>query len=262
DPDQPPCDCYFSNDCNDGNPGTQLFCDFGPGSFFTEDVCAWRDIKPNGVFGAGCSIESDLTTGAWVPSICDGICTPEGGGSSVGLEDTALIAQTIEYWGAAMIDPSAGGGGPVDAKIAAQATAVQFNAANAPMVLGRHAADALAMAAGESFHDYFCHWEGHPEDGNPPVVDLAGDTCRITSGRLTIQALVSEIQTPGSAAAIMAGIVDACPNWRRMFSTQCTAGPGALNCAIEFIEAQAYFLRTPRISPATVPSLIDELLGN
>lgn len=256
DPDQPPCTCYFSGDCPSGT-----FCNYGPGSYTTEDICVWRDIKPNGTVGAGCYIESNLTTGAWVPNICDGVCTSSNSGSTIGLENTNLIAQTVAYWGEAMIYPSAAGGGPVDPELAAQASAMEFTGLNVPIMLGRQTADALAMASGEPFHNYFCHWEGHPDDENPPVVNLAGDTCLIRSGELTVQALVAEIQTPGSAAEIMKGIVDVCPNWQKMFGTQCQPGPSALNCAIQFIQGQAYFLRTPPIAPSAAQDPLDQLLG-
>ena len=127
------------------------------------------------------------------------------------------------------------------------------------MMLGRHAADALAMASGDAFHDFFCHWEGHPDDVDPPVVDLAGDTCRITSGRLTIRALVAEIRSPGIAPDIMNAIPDACPNWQEMFSTQCPSGPDALICAIGFVQSQAYYLTTPTVfslESADIPELL------
>ena len=255
DPDQPPCTCYFSGDCPSGT-----FCDYGPGSYITEDICVWRDIKPNGQVGTGCSIESDLTTGAWTPSICDGVCKAFTNGSTIGREKADMIAQSISIWGDAMINPSAAGGGPVDAALAEQALTTQFSAVGVPMVLGRQTADALAMAAGEPFHNYFCHWEGHPDDGNPPVVNLAGNTCLVTAGRLTIEALAAEIKSPGSAPEIMKGITQVCPNWQQMFSTQCAPGPGALNCAIRFIQAQAYFLSTPLLVDPNTPDAIDLLL--
>ncbi|MBT8130782.1 MAG: hypothetical protein KJO35_00820 [Gammaproteobacteria bacterium] len=256
DPQQPPCTCYFGGDCPSG-----MFCDYGPGGFTAEDICAWRNVKPNGVVGAGCYIESNLTTGEWVADICDGVCVGFQRGSSIGLENQALVTQTIAYWGVAMLDPSAAGGGPVDPQMAAQAMAVPFTVADVPLVLGRQTADALAMAAGEPFHEYFCHYEAYPEDKDPPVVDLAGDTCRITSGQLTVQALIAAIQTPGSAAGIMRNITDACPDWQNMFATQCAAGPGALKCAVNFIEQQAQFLRTPPLASPAAQDPVQLLLS-
>ncbi|NNF67544.1 MAG: hypothetical protein HKM98_08550, partial [Gammaproteobacteria bacterium] len=50
-------------------------------------------------------------------------------------------------------------------------------------------------------------------------------------------------------------------NWQTMFGTQCQPGPEALNCAIQFIEAQAYFLRTPLTSPARAPDLMKKLMS-
>ncbi len=259
DPEQPPCVCYFSGDCPSGT-----FCNYGPGSFQTEDICVWRDIKPNGVPGAGCSIESNLTTGDWTPDICDGVCTSSVQGSAIGLENTALVAEAMLIWGDAMINPSAAGGGPVDPELAQRANDLAFSLPTIPIQLGRYAADALAMAAGEPFHDYFCHYEGHPEDPVQPVVNLAGDTCRIASGNLTMRALASELQSPGSARAIMENIPDACPNWQSLFLTQCKAGPDALNCAIGYIESQAVFLRTPSVGGVSEAeqNLLDSLMGS
>ncbi|MEM7081786.1 MAG: dockerin type I domain-containing protein [Pseudomonadota bacterium] len=259
DPEQPPCTCYFSGDCPSGT-----FCNYGPGSFATEDICVWRDIKPFGVIGAGCSIESNLTTGDWIPDICDGVCTSSTQGSAIGLENTDMVAEAMMTWGQAMIDPSAAGGGPVDPVLAERANALPFSLPTIPIQLGRYAADALAMAAGEPFHDYFCHYEGHPEDPNQPVVNLANDPCRVTSGQLTIQALASELKTPGTARAIMEQIPEACPkNWQSLFITECDAGPGALNCAIQYIESQAQFLRTPSVGGASPAeqNLLDQLMG-
>ena len=253
DPGQPPCTCYFSGDCPEG-----FFCNWGPGGFSTEDICAWRDVKPNGVVGDGCSIEWDED---FQLGICDGHCTRSNSGSDIGHEDPGLIAQAIATWGDSMMIPSAAGGGPVDEDLAAQAQAIPFESDAVPMMLGRHAADALAMGAGSGFHDYFCHWEGHPDDGNPPVVDLEGETCLITSGQLTIQALVAEIESPGQAGDIMNGIVDVCPDWQEMFSARCPSGPDALNCAIRMIESQAYYLTTPArlsLETADIPALLRE----
>ncbi len=256
DPEQPPCTCYFSFDCPSGT-----FCNYGPGSFSTEDICVWRDIKPDGTVGAGCSIESDLGTGSWTPDICDGVCSPTGQGSPIGFEDVSLVAQTIEYWGAAMLNPSEAGGGPVDPTIASRALAQPFQGENVPFVLGRQTADALAMSAGEPFHYYFCHYEGHPDSEDQPVVDLSGDSCRVEAGRITIRALAAELKSPGAAKSIMSEIRNACPNnWHELFTTQCEAGPGALSCAVEFIAAQAHFLRTPTVEQIEYDDPVDLLM--
>lgn len=257
DPEQPPCTCYFSGDCPNGT-----FCNYGPGNFATEDICAWRDIKPFGVIGAGCSIESDLTTGAWIPDICDGVCTAQNLGSQFGYENSAQIATAMELWGQAMLDPSEKGGDVVDATLAARALALEFDTPDSPIMLGRYAADALAMSAGEPFHDYFCHYEGHPEDVNQPVVDLSNDPCRVAAGRITIAALSAELKNRGTARGIMQKIPEFCPNWHGLFVSQCAEGPGALNCAIEYIEAQALFLTTPSLDAVEGPELLDTLMGS
>jgi len=238
-PDQPPCTCYFSSDCPSGT-----FCNYGPGNFATEDICVWRDIKPNGVVDAGCTTESNLTTGDWIPDICDGVCSASGGGSAFGAESSEQVAKAIELWGQAMLDPSEKGGGVVDEVLASRALDLAFDLQDTPIMLGRYTADALAMSAGEPFHDYFCHYEGHPEDVNQPTVDLSNDACRVAAGRITIKALAAELRSAGSARAIMQSIPEACPSWQAMFVTECPAGPGALNCAIEYIESMGVFLTT------------------
>lgn len=252
----PICECYFSGDCQFGS-----FCNYGPGSYTVEDSCVWRGEKPSGTPGFGCSFEVDATTGAWPPGVCDGLCDRSDRGSHIGLEDKGLVAQTVSIWGQAMLEPSVAGGGPVDPELAQEASAIQFQGANIPYQLGRYTADALAMAAGGSFHDYFCHFEGHPEDDNPPTVDLAGDACRIQSGQITIQALAAEIRTPGSAAGLMKQIMAVCPDWQNMFQTDCAAGPGALKCAVQRIEDMAYYLRTPPIAPAADYDPMQRILG-
>ncbi|NNF16898.1 MAG: hypothetical protein HKN70_09120 [Gammaproteobacteria bacterium] len=240
DPNQPPCTCYFSGDC-----GTGSFCNYGPGGFVTESNCVWRDVKPNGTPGAGCSIESNRNTGNWGPDLCDGLCESFSRGSMLGLEDTKQVAQAMQIWGAAMLNPSAAGGGPVDPILAEQALTMQFRHDNVPLMLGRYTADALALSAGDPFHDYFCHYEGHPDDPVQPTVDLADDACRVTAGQLTVQGLVAELNVKGSARDIMNDIPSVCPGWQTMFTTQCDAGPDALNCAIQWVENLAYFLSTP-----------------
>ncbi|NNF16899.1 MAG: hypothetical protein HKN70_09125 [Gammaproteobacteria bacterium] len=254
DPEQPPCTCYFSGDCDTGT-----YCNYGPGSWATEDICAWRDVKPGGNPGTGCSIESNLGTGEWTPDICDGVCKSFSSGSMFGLEETKQVAQAVQIWGAAMMNPSAAGGGPVDPILSEQVLTMQFRGDNVPFMLGRYTADALAMSAGDPFHDYFCHYEGHPDDPDQPVVNLADDACRVTAGELTIQGLVAELNAPGTARGIMSGIQTACPGWQTMFTTQCDAGPNALNCAIQWIENLAFFLSTPA-QQSVDP--VQELLGS
>ncbi|MEM6638378.1 MAG: hypothetical protein AAF610_00610 [Pseudomonadota bacterium] len=257
DPAQPPCTCYFSFDCPAGT-----FCDYGPGSFSTEDICVWRDIKPDGTVGAGCSIESNLGTGSWIPDICDGVCNPRLNGSYIGRENLTSITDVIEYWGAAMLNPSEAGGGPVDPTLAARALAEPFTVNDVAFAIGRQTADALAMSAGEGFHYYFCHYEGHPDDEDQPVVDLSADRCAVEAGRITIRALVAEMKTPGVAKTIMHEIEAACPNnqWHDMFTTQCESGPDALMCATQYIAAQAYYLRTPKIEDIEAADPVDLLM--
>lgn len=247
DPATPPCNCYWSRDCGSGDS-----CDWGV--LTKEDNCVWRDVKPDSVVGAGCSIESNRDSGEWVAGICDGVCKANVLGSTIGGEDSELMAQTLSLWGAAMLKPSMRGGGPIDSVLASAALDMPFDSASAPLILGRHATDMLALAAGDSFYDYFCHWEGHPDEAGP-VVDLSRDSCRARAGQLTIEAFAAELRAPGSAAAIMQRIPQYCAGWQLLFASACDIGPGALACAIEIIEGQAHFLRTPGVEPPSTDPL-------
>lgn len=249
DPDMPPCTCYFSPDCGpDGG-----FCDYG-GPYTQETNCFWRDGKPDAILN-GCSTELELDE--WLPNICDGVCSAARNGSANGLEDKALVGQAVELWSQAIVEPTIYGGETVDAAIAEIAMNVPFNSPNISESLGRHTADLVALVAGEEFHGYFCHWEGHP--GEPgPLVSIAGDTCRIRAVELTVDGLVAEMDNPGSAAAYIGEIASVCPDWQTRFEPRCAAGPEALQCVSKFVEELAYFLTTPPIN--SVPEALDRLL--
>lgn len=258
DPATPPCNCYWPGDCDDGDETTDLICNWG--MLTREDNCVWRNVKPDSVFGAGCSIESDLDTGEWVAGICDGVCVERAVGSAIGNENRELVAQTISLWGAAMMQPSQLGGGPLDAELARAAGEMPFASASTAVILGRHATEMLGLASSELFYDYFCHWEGHPDDPGL-VVDLSGDSCRVQAGLLTIDALAAEVRTPGAGAAIMRQIPDHCPGWQLMFARACDIGPGVLKCATQLIEGTARFLTTPPIQQPANDPLRDLLQG-
>lgn len=242
---QPPfrvdCDCYFSSDC----PGS-LRCDWGPGGPAQVDICTWRNPKPNGVPGAGCSVDH---TGPWGGSICDGSCVPSTFGSPLGWEDQAAVREGVRRWGEAML-AAAAGGVPIDPATAGAVAALGLSGPDAALLLGREVAAVLVLAADARFYDAFCHWENGDYD---PAwsVDLSADPCRQAAGRIAIEALAAELATPGGAVALEQ-IPIFCPGWPAMFTPACPAGPEALDCARGRIEAAAVFLSTPR-APAPRP---------
>lgn len=94
------------------------------------------------------------------------------------------------------------------------------------------------------FYDYFCHWEA----GDPSlqyVVDLSGDPCRLAAGRLALEALLAEIELPGSGAAVTAEIPLHCSGEELSFGNNCPAGPNALACLTQRIADLGRFLTTP-----------------
>ncbi|MEM9387762.1 MAG: hypothetical protein AAGA68_22095 [Pseudomonadota bacterium] len=235
-PDIPACNCYFSGDC----VGNDQFCDWGPAGFTVEDICWWRDPKPTQA-GNGCSTEYE---GPWGP-ICDGFCTNSNFGSSVGHEDPAMLTEAVELWAGAMLKPARGGGGPVDDALATQARAVGFLSEYSSEIVGRNTADLLGLASSTKFYDYFCHFEHHPNEAGE-VVNLKGDSCRLSAARIAIDALTTEMRSPGQGAPMIQQIADVCPEWQTMYAPRCPSGPQALACVQETVEALARFLTTPR----------------
>lgn len=247
------CNCYFSGDCGSG------FCDYGPGSFMVEDICWWRLPKPDGIPGQGCDTEHE---GPWGP-ICDGYCTEPAQGSTIGVERADVVIASIGFWADALIEPSAAGGGPVDAEAAQAAQDLDYAGSNAAMELGRHVADLLSMASDFGFYDYFCHYESHPDEPDK-FVDIENDICRINSARLAINALQAELQQSGSGSGYVLDIVNHCEPevWQSLFAPRCEPGPDALKCFSGVVAEMAVFLSTPRqAAPDPTDAFVDSLLS-
>ena len=233
-PDIPNCNCYFSSDCNAG-----FFCYWGPGGPFVEDHCNWRIPKPGGVPGANCDQDVDNAG-----PICDGHCTPSRAGSIFGLEDPTLVILGIRLWSAAILEPAAQGGGPVDPSLSAEALSLPFSGPSAAIILGRHVADMLAYTIDIVFYDHFCHFENHPGEAGP-VVDLSSDDCRLQASLLVVDALTAEIEAKGSGEGSIWQIPMHCPAWGDMFAPRCPTGPEGLDCLYRRIQGAAELLTLP-----------------
>ncbi len=251
DPEVSNCNCYFPSDC----PGTGMGCEYGPGSFFVEDICYWRLPKPEGIPGTGCDTEYE---GPW-SAVCDGICVQFTTGSSIGEEDPALVAKAVELWSEALVAPSLAGGGPVDARIATQAQNLPFRHETTAVAIGRYVADVLSVTSDFGFYDHFCHYESYPDEPPAQVIDLSADTCRASAAGLAVDALSAEMSIPGSGASHLLAIAGSCGNWQSMFAPTCATGPGALDCLVEWLENKAHFLTTPR-QVAAAPRPLEERL--
>lgn len=239
-PSVPNCNCYFSSDCVAGS-----FCDYGPGGFSTEDICLWRETKPDGVPGAGCDAPY---VGEWIPDICDGTCTGSSAGSALGWEDPTLIAQGVRLWAEAMLRPAGDGGGAMDLGWAERAEALPFKGPGSATLVGRQTADLLVQAADPAFYKYFCHYEAYPHDPDPALfVDLS--PCAVTTARSAIDALVAELTEPGTGAVHLAGLSAACPRWADGLKMPCRPGRSSTACLSDRIRDFAVFLTTPRADP-------------
>lgn len=242
-PETPNCNCYFSGDC----AAPTGFCDWGV--LTSEDTCIWRQNKPNSVPGAGCDV---AYVGPWIGGICDGACSVPSLGSQLGWEDRALIEKGAWLWAEALLRPAEAGGGPVDPTLAEKALALDFYSPHAAMSLGRQVADLLVVAGVPGFADHFCHFEGHPGELDPNLyVNLAGDPCGRSATRGVVDALLAELNEPGSSTKIIAGLKSSCPNWREVFGPRCT-GDTALACVEQRTANLAVFLTTARNSETFV----------
>ncbi len=238
DPVSPNCNCYFAEDCVAPTP----FCDYGV--LIEEDICLWRENKPNGVPGAGCDVDYE---GPWVANICDGTCSSSAAGSGLGWENPELLQEGARLWAEAILQPAEAGGGPVDAELAGQALALPFKGAGASFALGRQVTDLFIDAGIPELGDHFCHYEGHPGEPDPALyVDLSNDPCRQIAARRAVDALLAELRAPGSGARVLDEVRGACLGWQTMFAPRCAEGPGALDCLAARIADLALFLSTPR----------------
>lgn len=242
----PSCNCYFSPDC----PNELPFCDWG--NLTQEDICTWRENKPTKP-GTGCDLPH---FGDWTAGICDGICAPAESGSIVGREDPAVVAQGARLWAEALLIPAEAGGGPVDPKLAEQATSLPFSSDTAAIVLGRQIADLLIVAGIPEFYEHFCDYEAHAGHQDPgKFVDLSNDLCRSKAAWMAVDALLAELETPGSGRQMLDELPLFCSGWRSMFEPRCPAGPDALDCLGRRIADTAVYLTTPagmpvRLDPA------------
>lgn len=237
-PTLPFCHCYFSGDCG----GANEFCNWG--SLTVEDNCTWRENKPNGVPNAGCDV--DFPGVDWVSGICDGICTPSNLGSDLGFEDRSTVTQGIQIWADALLGPAEAGGGPVDPALTAQVLELPFTSETNAWILGRQIGDMLAMVGLVNIDRQYCHHESHPEEEPPLVVDISNDACLQAAGRLSIDALLSEIAQEGGAKGKLDELRTLCADgrWQEIFNRRCAEGPDAIDCATRRIAATAEFLTT------------------
>ncbi|MEL7060762.1 MAG: hypothetical protein AAGN46_12120, partial [Acidobacteriota bacterium] len=231
------CACYFSADCVSGT-----FCDYGPGSFSTEDICTWVDGKPDGVPGAGCNLPH---IGEWGGDICDGVCAPSAQGSALGIEDPDLLRQAVELWGDAILGPAEDGGGEIDGQVFGIIEELPLYGAEAPMLLGRQVADFLIEVGGIDIYDHFCHWEQHPGEPDPSLwVDLSASPCRAAVLRLAVDALVAELDAPGGAQRVFDDLPSTCSGWGDWIGDRCS-GDDAAKCLAERAADLRVFLTTP-----------------
>ena len=239
-PEVPFCDCYFSSDCVAGQ-----FCNYGPGGFATEDICWWRDNKPNGNPGTGCDIDH---VGPWGGDICDGVCQPSSAGSQVGHEDPAVLAKATFLWAEAMLRPSEAGGGPLDASMVDAVEQLEFIGADNRSILGRHVADLLIQAGVPQFYPYYCHAEQYPDDTTDDEgtwIDLSDDPCRVAIARTLAAALRDEIEEPDSCGPMIAEVPEQCADWQERLDPACGQSAEPLACLEEHVRSLGVFVTTP-----------------
>ena len=230
------CDCYFNDDCPLGT-----LCDVDNSS------CLLRQPKPLGVVGGGCNLPWDGVAGP-----CDGRCTPLGLGSSFAAEESTALVAGIRLWAEAMVQAAESGGGLIDQGLAQLALTSLADERRAAYLL-RHVASVLVGVAGQ---DFFTHSDGADYEEEPAhepssdrsdnpceryLGDLSEDPCTVEALRLGVDALVAEIESPGTGTAILDEIPGLCPG---VLANAVYIGDDPLEFLKQRIAELAVYLRT------------------
>lgn len=180
-----PCDCYWNTDCETGN-----ICSFG--DLFVEDICWWRTPKPDGVPGANC--DGDFNN----IGRCDGKCIPHGSqadGSAGSATKHELLRETA-MWGHAYTDVSIKGGGLPTAPWMKRIESVGLTDPLSRHVAWRMAAEVLILSRGADY--LLLPAKDVYERVEVGVRDLSDRPGAVRNGRLAMQALLAEIDEPGT----------------------------------------------------------------
>lgn len=201
---------------------------WGPGGLTVEDNCTWVP-KPDGTpkYDGVCQCES-LGTQATQAGIAEEDF------------DESLIA-AVRLWAEAMTAPAEEGGGLIDPDLAEMALSL-FDDQDAAQRIGREIGSLMVLVRGENF---FFHPDHEHLMEEHLVADLSEDPCRVEAGNLAVEALVSELQEPGSGGQFLDAIPSSCPDWQGMFVPFCDKGPGALDCVLEAIQETAGVMVVP-----------------
>jgi hypothetical protein len=233
-PELPDCVCYFSSDCPQGNT-----CDYGNpfGS-----LCTFKEPKPKGVIGGGCN-EPDSNIG----QVCDGLCVSPANGSSCGTEDVGALSETILLWGEAVIGTAQQGGGLINQELAEQAASTPEDPECSNEV-GRNAGGALTVALAGV--DFLIHPDETHVMADHSVVDLSGEPCLVEGLNVVNEALIAEVNVPGSGEQVLQVLPALCPEiFDRALGCGGVNGAGPLTCLEIRVEDIGLVLRTPRRTP-------------
>jgi hypothetical protein len=174
---------------------------YGDGSPDADDRTCRRSESKGGAWSGNCN---HYVPGFQIGGLCDGMCYREKINWVI---DVSILIQIIQLWHQAVDGPALSGGGAIDRNLVRQADAL------APAwvgdLLGRDVLGILEMCRG----DFLTHPQGSHENEDHLVGDLRGDTCRIESGNLCMQALVAGIaaQNEGAVDEPVDRIPAACP---------------------------------------------------
>lgn len=204
------CTCYYTYDeeCPKGFVCTENW-----------DPIGCIRMKPKGGAWAGkCNVKDEQKK----VRPCDATCTEKKGTVCTG-QDAVEIANTLDLWRQAMTRPAEQGGGLIDPGLTAQARAAALSAACIEY-LGWRTLAVLELCRGHEITDHTD--PDHDALEEHVLANLAGDTCRIESGNLCLQAIESGV-TQGAAAVdpIVDRIPGVCPDGLPLASP----GPGYEN---------------------------------
>lgn len=128
-----------------------------------------------------------------------------------------------------------------------QAMSLPYNQLEHAGLVGRHTAATLSMAAGLEYQEYYCHYESGDPNLDDYFVDLSEDICLAAAAQLSADALLAEMNSPGSGLEVLQDLRLLCPDQRRIFPLACNDALDPLTCGHGRIQDTAVYLTTPPV---------------
>jgi len=210
-----PCNCYFSSDC----PLSGQFCDWG--SLSVEDSCWWREPKPEGNPGAGCT--EDQYDWGW----CDGICSPSGQSTALVGETSKAVRNGVQAWSDALLGTALDGGGTPSIRWLEHVGDVEFADPDSSYTIWRIMMETIALARG--IDAFVFPRDDQPTPYTVAVTRLSADSAAYRNSALAVQAVLAEMEQEGSGRRFV-DQMDQSALDDELFNRICDGAPDRMTC--------------------------------